>query len=80
MEAYGELLSNVAKTVDKFMTDNISDDQACDWMVIGYPQVICLDLFGVRNSVIAGNSRQPPSPRLWQAKRGQRPENGHIHR
>ena len=47
MEAYTKLLSNVAETVDEFMTDNISDNQACDWMVIGYPQVICLDTSGI---------------------------------
>jgi hypothetical protein len=46
MEAFGELLSNVAKTVDEFMTDNISDNQARDWLANGYPQVIRLDTSG----------------------------------
>ena len=37
MEAYGELLSNVAKTVDQFMGDNISDNNARDFLVAKYP-------------------------------------------
>lgn len=43
MEAYGELLSNVAKTVDDFMKDNITDNNARDWLASAYPQVIKLD-------------------------------------
>jgi hypothetical protein len=38
MEAFGTLLSNVAKTVDQFMTDNITDNQARDWLASTYPQ------------------------------------------
>jgi hypothetical protein len=37
MEAYGTLLANVAKTVDQFMADNISDNQARDWLASAYP-------------------------------------------
>jgi hypothetical protein len=37
MEAYGELIANVAKTVDQFMSDNISDNQARDYLVAQYP-------------------------------------------
>jgi hypothetical protein len=37
MEAYGNLLSNVAKTVDQFMADNISDNNARDWLAQAYP-------------------------------------------
>ena len=37
MEAYGNLLSNVAKTVDQFMADNITDNQARDYLVSRYP-------------------------------------------
>ena len=43
MEAYGELLANVAKTVDEFMGDNITDNQARDYLANRYPQVIRLD-------------------------------------
>jgi hypothetical protein len=38
MEAYGNLLSNVAKTVDQFMADNITDNQARDYLVGRYPE------------------------------------------
>ncbi len=37
MEAFGALLSNVAKTVDQFMSDNITDNQARDWLAQRYP-------------------------------------------
>ena len=37
MEAYGNLLANVAKTVDQFMADNITDNQARDYLVNAYP-------------------------------------------
>jgi hypothetical protein len=38
MEAYASLLSNVAKTVDQFMADNITDNQARDYLVGRYPE------------------------------------------
>jgi len=38
MEAFGTLLANVAKTVDQFMADNITDNQARDWLAATYPQ------------------------------------------
>src|SRR5262249_1720051 len=37
MEAYGNLLSNVAKTVDQFMADNISDNNARDYLAGSFP-------------------------------------------
>jgi hypothetical protein len=46
MEAYGALLSNVAKTVDQFMSDNITDNQARDWLVQRYPGHLQLDTSG----------------------------------
>lgn len=38
MEAFGELLSNVAKTVDDYMADNITDNSARDWLVAAFPR------------------------------------------
>jgi hypothetical protein len=38
MEAYMKLLENVSKTVDQFMQDNISDNQAKDYLVQSYPE------------------------------------------
>lgn len=46
MEAYGALLSNVAKTVDQFMADNITDNQARDWLAQRYPGHFQVDTSG----------------------------------
>lgn len=46
MEAYGALLSNVAKTVDQFMADNISDNNARDWLANAYPSVFKIQATG----------------------------------
>src|SRR5262249_16072500 len=43
MEAYGNLLSNVAKTVDQFMADNISDNNARDYVAGAYPSHFKID-------------------------------------
>ncbi|MGQ0564370.1 MAG: hypothetical protein ACT4OK_04785 [Gemmobacter sp.] len=43
MEAYGTLLANVAKTVDQFMADNITDNNARDWLAGAYPRQVRLD-------------------------------------
>lgn len=37
MEAYVALLANVAMTVDQFMANNITDNQARDYLASGYP-------------------------------------------
>lgn len=38
MRAYGELLANVAKTVDQFAQDNITENNARDWLAQRFPQ------------------------------------------
>jgi hypothetical protein len=38
MEAYGKLLADVAKTVDQFMADNITDNNARDYLVQSHPE------------------------------------------
>jgi hypothetical protein len=43
MEAYGTLLANVAKTVDQFMADNISDNNGRDWLANAYPSVFRIE-------------------------------------
>lgn len=40
MDAYSELLGNVAKTVDQFAKENISDQKARDWLAITYPDYL----------------------------------------
>ena len=39
MEAYGDLLESVAKTVDQFIEDNVTDDQARDYLLDTFPDV-----------------------------------------
>ncbi len=46
MEAFGELLANVAKTVDQFMADNITDNHARDYLASRYPGHIAVDVSG----------------------------------
>jgi hypothetical protein len=55
MEAYAELLSNVSKTVDEFMSDNITDNNARDWLAGAYPQSVKLD-------TSSGQPRLTPAP------------------
>lgn len=43
MNAYGQLLKSVAQTVDQFAQDNISLNNARDWLVDKYPDSIGLD-------------------------------------
>ena len=46
MEAFGELLSNVSKSVDEFMADNITDNQARDWLAARYPGLMRVNTGG----------------------------------
>ena len=43
MNAYGQLLKSVAQTVDQFAQDNISLNNARDWLVDKYPDQLGLD-------------------------------------
>jgi hypothetical protein len=58
MRAYGELVANVAKTVDQFMGDNISPGAGRDWLAQRYP-----DTLGVETSTGAsGFAEGDPAP------------------
>ena len=46
MEAYSDLVSAVAKSVEQFTEDNVTLNQARDWLVQQYPQDLVLDLSG----------------------------------
>lgn len=46
MEAYAELVKNVAKSVDDFMKDNVTENQARDYLAERYPEHLELDLSG----------------------------------
>jgi hypothetical protein len=66
MEAFANLLANVAKTVDQFMADNITDNQAKDWLVSKYPYHLRVDTSEVSPRVVVredAGDREPPSLR-----------------
>jgi hypothetical protein len=46
MEAFGRLLGDVGRTVDDFMNQNISDNQARDWLAQSYPAYLRVELSG----------------------------------
>jgi hypothetical protein len=63
MRAYGELLANVAKTVDQFAQDNISENNARDWLANRFP-----DDLDITTSTDAGafaeGDEPAPKPKL----------------
>jgi len=46
MEAYADLVTAVSKSADQFTDDNVTSNQARDWLVQQYPQDLVLDLSG----------------------------------
>ncbi|MFL6331782.1 MAG: hypothetical protein ACJ754_00400 [Pyrinomonadaceae bacterium] len=46
MNAYAELLKNVAKSVDQYMKDNVTENQSRDYLADRYPDHLELDLAG----------------------------------
>jgi hypothetical protein len=72
MRAYGELIANVAKTVDQFMTDNISAGAGRDWLAERYP-----DALGVEVNAGVGSfseDGEAPAPTAQLAARGENTE------
>ncbi len=57
MKAYGELVANVSKSVDQFAQDNISENNARDWLTDQFPGEL-----GVKQSSIAGRGFADGSP------------------
>lgn len=51
MEAFAELVKNVSKSVDSFMKDNVSEDQARDYLVDRYPEHLEIDTTGDQATV-----------------------------
>lgn len=72
MEAYSSLLSSVAKTVDQFMEDNITEDMARDHLADNYGDVFGKDLskgypkLTVASSTETGGSGGPGLPSFLQ--------------
>ncbi|MDB5899551.1 MAG: hypothetical protein JWP41_3153 [Ramlibacter sp.] len=50
MEAYGKLLKAVAQTVDQFAQDNISQNNARDWLAEKYPDLLTVETDGEENA------------------------------
>ena len=71
MRAYGELVANVAKTVDEFAQDNISQNNSRDWLAGKYPEALGIST-GTDSGFADGDTETPPSPKL-EAK-GDNPE------
>lgn len=57
MRAYGELLANVAKTVDQYAQDNISMNNARDWLAGKYP-----DAFTISADQLSGGFAEGEQP------------------
>jgi len=68
MRAYGELLANVAKTVDQFAQDNITENNTRDWLAQRYPDALEVSTAGTGESLAdtgAGGAATPaPTPKL----------------
>jgi hypothetical protein len=72
MRAYGELISNVAKTVDQFMTDNISPGAGRDWLAQRYPDALGVEVSGGAGGLAAGGEAAPATATL--VAKGEEPE------
>jgi hypothetical protein len=59
MEAYADLVDSVAKTVDRFIDDNVSDDEARDYLLDTFPDVFA-----------EGGAKGPPIKRRRGAAKG----------
>ncbi len=46
MEAYGELVKNVSKSVDQYMKDNVTENNARDYLAERYPDHLEIDIDG----------------------------------
>jgi hypothetical protein len=64
MRAYGELLANVAKTVDQFAQDNITMNNARDWLAQSFPDMLGIDESQPAGAFAEGEEPPPPQPRV----------------
>ena len=72
MRAYGELISNVAKTVGDFAQDNISQAAGRDWLAQKYPDTFEVQS-GAQSQGFADGDTAPAAPPVLVAK-GENPE------
>ena len=65
MRAYGELLANVAKTVDQFAQDNITENNARDWLAQRFPDKLGIETPEASTGFAEGTPPPPtPQPKL----------------
>jgi hypothetical protein len=57
MEAYGELVKNVSKSVDQYMKDNVTENNARDYLTERYPNHLELDIDGEKPRLRAREGR-----------------------
>jgi hypothetical protein len=72
MRAYGELLANVAKSVDDYARDNISENNARDWLSERFPDQLGIDTSAMSGGMAEGDEQPVPQPRL--TAQGENPE------
>lgn len=72
MRAYGELLANVAKSVDDFARDNITENNARDWLSERFPGRLGVNTEGMGGSFAEGSETPAAQPRL--ATTGENPD------
>jgi hypothetical protein len=72
MRAYGELIANVAKTVDQFMQDNISSGAGRDWLAQRYPDALGVEVSAGSEAFAEDGAAAPPTAQL--GARGENPE------
>jgi hypothetical protein len=72
MRAYGELLANIAKTVDEFAQDNISENNARDWLAGKYPEALGVDVKD--NAGALADGAPAPAPTASLTAKGDNPE------
>lgn len=64
MRAYGELIANVAKTVDQFMADNISQGAGRDYLADKYPDALSVEVGQSADQFAEGDEVAEPQARI----------------
>ena len=72
MRAYGELISNVAKTVDQFMADNISPGAGRDYLANRFPDALEVNIS--EGASAFAEDGEAPAPTAQLVTKGEEPE------
>jgi hypothetical protein len=74
MEAFADLVGSVARNTADFTRDNVTINQARDWLVEHYPQDLALDTSGAAKVVpkrsALNDAEEEPEPPAWLADFG----------